>query len=398
MGDCHFSLLQIWLIGVVYVIVSEGLSVSSEDYYLPAMRFLYYSNDFLILGYLLNFKVKNRMKTDNTNYQVGSNSLAFTLILLIVYVIVELPRAIVAFQSGRSSVYYDANYGFIHSITGSIALVIPAMSAYYSKSKGKSIWRALILSMPVFILLFLKGNRFPLLFSLASFLIVSGSLRLDSLKMRNMIWIFIVFVLVNSGANMMEQFRVGGIDEIEVSNDISSTNNDAFLSQKIASYMSPEGVIQMMDLNMKYFNNHPHTNGVSITFPLYFWIPRFLWPSKPTMIGNWLVRTARSGFSEGHSASFGFVGEAYADFGVFSLIVVFLLGFLIRSMELYKNELTRTKSSSPKQIMAAMFYPYTFFIVRSPVTATTTLIGIYAFYYLFTKTLVKNKEVSYDDN
>ena len=171
----------------------------------------------------------------------------------------------------------------------------------------------------------------------------------------------------------------------------TTTKDDAFnyrvgkqykdIPSYVSCFGSNEGVVDMTSLMFDYFDNNDYLYGKSSLFITYFWVPRQLWPTKPTMIGHWLVRETRSGFGNAHSASFGFTGFLYTDFGMFSLIFIFFIGRALKYAENYKNIVLKNKSYS--MIIGAMLYPYIFFFVRSPITATMNFIGILFMYYFF---------------
>lgn len=393
--DNSVSLIQVFLLGVIYIILSEGLLYGSS-LVLSAMKFLLYSADFLLLGYFLTkpntrWRKKEEFKTIPTGYAT-----VFLFLLYGLYLYHVLPRALSSFSGGRqTSSGAGSMTGVFNTIIASSGLSLPAMFAYHFKNQKRGKLRSLLFSLPIFVVIFMKGTRFPLLFSMVGYLLVSEIFVLERMKWKTIFFMIIGVIAINEGANMMKDFRVFGYDSQENSMaNVRSTVDlrKVLLSQKIAKHMSPEGVVDMMDLNMNYFNDHPHTMGLSLTFPLYFWVPRTLWKTKPTMIGYWLVREDRS-VNEGHSASFSFVGEAYADFGEFSLIVMLLFGVLIRKINDFKTKVFRNEKTSYKSILASMMYPYAFFIVRSPVTASNTLIGVLVFYLMYSKLSITEKAV-----
>jgi hypothetical protein len=105
------------------------------------------------------------------------------------------------------------------------------------------------------------------------------------------------------------------------------------------------------------------------------------------MLGYWLVRKYRSGFSEAQSVSFGFTGEIYSDFGYMSLMFLFILGRVLRKAENFRRAAFQEKGYSV--ILAAMLYPYVFFFVRSPITATINFAGILAIYLIIRSVILK---------
>ena len=173
-------------------------------------------------------------------------------------------------------------------------------------------------------------------------------------------------------------------NEITLINSYSEYRN---FPAYVTSYFSSEGIIDMTSLVFNHLNLNDYTYGASTSFILYFWVPRTIWPNKPTMLGNWLIRKYRGGFSDAHSASFGFTGDLLLDFGPYlSQFILFFIGRLLVKAENYKN--LSFSSGNFSIVMGAMFYPYVFFFVRSPITASTFILGIYFFYVIFKRALI----------
>ena len=103
------------------------------------------------------------------------------------------------------------------------------------------------------------------------------------------------------------------------------------------------------------------------------------------MLGYWFIRLYRGGFGEGHSASFGFTGDLYADFGLFSLLIVFFLGRLLKTADNYRRR--AFISGGYNTVLGAMFYPFVFFFVRSPITSTMTFLGILVIYFVMKRVM-----------
>jgi hypothetical protein len=131
--------------------------------------------------------------------------------------------------------------------------------------------------------------------------------------------------------------------------------------------------------------------GLASSYIFIFWIPRAIWPDKPTMLGYWLIREYGSGFSDSHSASFGFTGDLYADFGNFSLLICFFIGIVIGLLQKQVNK--NLQSNSYSNTLFVMLYPATFFYVRSPQTSLISYIGV-AVIYLIIKLIIKPKSVN----
>lgn len=384
------SFFQTWLVGFIFIILSEAILIKSGNNILEAVKFLLIANNLVILGYYIPVKFK-RKKRNNVLYQAKiSKWTPYILILLVgVYVLRALPSAILTYSVGRdyaAEILFKNSNLILDSLSGALGLVLPSIIVFYYKEikKKKSILIPLLLSTPIFVLLFIGGTRFTLLFSLGGFLIVSQTNNTGRITLNvKLISLLLLLIFIST---LMGQFRSGGLANFEFKQEQSVT--ETRLSKRIASEMDPEGVVDMTALSMTYFETNPHTYGKSIAFLTYFWVPRAIWPDKPTMIGHWLIRKYRSGFGEGHSASFGFTGELYADFGYFSLFFVFLLGMLLKWADLFRaNQLSQPMSYS--KILVGMMFSYVFFFVRSPVTATINFIGILVVYYLIHRLIFK---------
>ena len=393
------SLFQVWLVGFIFIILSEAILIEPGIKILEAVKFLMVANYMIILGYLIPVKYKgHKSNYIFINRAKASRWSPFLLMVLVIsYVLYALPGAILTYKIGRNAavdIMWEDRDVIIGNFFSSLGLVLPSIIVYYYKEirKKKSILIPLLISMPIFVVLFVAGTRFPLLFSFGGFLIVSFAKNTGRITLNPKL-IGFLFLLVASSF-LMGQFRSGGLAAFQSStvDNITETR----LSKRLALEMSPEGVVDMTALSMTYFENNPHTYGKSIAFLTYFWVPRAIWPDKPTMIGHWLIRKYRSGFGSGHSASFGFTGELFADFGYFSLFFIFLLGILLKWADLFSAYQLANPMSYSK-ILVGMMFPYVFFFVRSPITASITFIGILVIYYLIRKLLFV-KSLSQDNN
>ena len=230
------------------------------------------------------------------------------------------------------------------------------------------------------------GTRFPLLFSVLGFVVVIQAKILKKVNFKTYAYAIILVIALLSLTVVMKELRTGGNTEIKTS-FLNKEIEDFSLPKYVSSFMSPEGVIDMTSLMFNYFRKNDHLYGESSSFILYFWVPRQFWSEKPEMLGYWFIREYRQGFSSGHSASFGFTGDFYADFGWFSLIPVFFIGWLLQRGERFKNK--TFKNGGFEIIIGAMIFPYVFFSVRSPITATMNYAGIYLIYRISKYLLIR---------
>ena len=190
----------------------------------------------------------------------------------------------------------------------------------------------------------------------------------------------------------MLQLRVMGrlgTDQLSINKNQSYASDQLSFASSVANLMSPEKVIYHNAIMFEYFESNNHLYGKSISFVIYFWVPRSIWPNKPTMLGYWLIREySNEDYGDFLSASFGFTGEIFADFGfVGALILCLFLGIGLKRLETYN--LHYRNSTQFNSVLVAMFYPYVFFAVRDPITSSTMFLMIIIIYvisgFLFNK-------------
>jgi hypothetical protein len=123
--------------------------------------------------------------------------------------------------------------------------------------------------------------------------------------------------------------------------------------------------------------------GLSSSTLLMFWVPRAVWPSKPTFLGYWFIReyAPRGTVGSGHSVSFTFAGDAFADFGFWGGILFWaMMGYPIVLIERWAAVNIQKRDDWSARLSAAFLYPAAFFSVRSLNTAaliTVSAIGVF---------------------
>lgn len=388
----RISLLTVWNSAFLFIILSEVFSIKFgiSNTKLPSLKFLTIANNFIILGYISKL---NKQKFTLTSYKIEkskTNKLApVTLVSLgIFYFYSRIESALRQLAIGRVGVNMinEKSY-FTSSISSLIGLILPALIAYYFVIiKERKLIVPFIFSSPIFFILFINGTRFPLLFSFIGFILVAEAKAFTYINLKKYLVLGGALFLLLMASLTMKKIRATG-NTSEVISIFSNTTGNNDLPTIFAKNASPEGVIDMTSLMFKYFETNDHKYGTSSSFLLYFWIPRVVWPDKPTMLGHWLIRNFRGGFSSGHSASFGFAGELYSDFGLFSLLFIFFIGRLLKVGEDFKNWALSTNGYVT--VLGAMVFPYVFFFVRSPITATINFLGILLFYFLIKRLILK---------
>lgn len=384
------NLLHVWVAAFQFIIVSEintsGYLIYLENI-LPTVKYFMIANNLVILGYYSNTTavVGTNDPIDDSQSRRGlkKSSLLFMIALTAIYFAYTLPFALKSYVFGRAYAVSESGAGFLGSVVASFAYVLPAAYAYYfmTLKKPRLVW-AIILSTPIWFLLFLIGTRFPLLFSVLGLAIVSLSLRKKKLTVRNYVFLGLGMVVLFFSSILMKQLRRGLPSDSSAV--VQFDDSQRTLPQKVGALGSNELVVDITTKLITYYE-HPdnrHQLGKASSFILYFWVPRVIWPDKPTMVGHWFIRKVQP-VSEHHSAALGFTGELFVDFGYYSLIAVFLIGWGLKASENFFISCTRSRSLD--LVIGAMFYPLLFFFVRSPVTSLMSFIAIVVIYLTLKK-------------
>lgn len=274
-----------------------------------------------------------------------------------------VPTAIRSSQGGRAATFSDS--GPLGALAGSAGMLAPTLIAVAVQRRGFShpILTTYLLSSPIIVSQLIIGTRYVLLFSVLAPLILLLGPRLSSSK--------VVFgyalsaaVLVLSSAFMLI-LRGGGAgwQQLMESGERPS--------------LSIEGVTTSAARLVDYFDSHGHLLGASAGSVMVFAVPRAIWPDKPTLLGYWFPREyGLTGFSQYHSVSFGYVGDGYADLGVFGVIVYCtLIGILIGRGQQFSDRAFSHGGDAAKAF-AAILFPAVYFAVRSPVTTMIGLVGV----------------------
>jgi hypothetical protein len=109
-------------------------------------------------------------------------------------------------------------------------------------------------------------------------------------------------------------------------------------------------------------------------FLLYWWVPRSVWPSKPTMDGYWLAHEvmADGDAGTGHNVAGGFVLPALLDFGPnLGIVVCLLYGFGLWVADRFSAR--HADPADPGSVFAALLPFAVFFAMRSPQTSALFL-------------------------
>jgi hypothetical protein len=392
LGDRRIRMIYIWQAAFCYIIIAELLAypevISSHSYGLTSTRYLLVANALVIIGYVIKARplATPQLETGICHYPTKFPSRYAYKILVtffLMFFLYALPIALKTIGAGRSGELFNRTITEV-VVTGimlGLGMVLPATSVHLltwmqlSKSKKTTLH---LLSALSFLTFFAVGTRFYVLFCVGGYLVMAfKSAIFSKLRARTVSWALALLVAIGSIVGQVTNYRVSGYENAELS-ALSSTESGLTL---IGKFLSPEGVVKINADLIDFFNRNDHLYGASTSFILYFWIPRELWPTKPNMIGYWLVREYESGFADGHSVSVGFFGDLYADFRLGVFPVMILTGYLLAKLEKRVLRVLGGPMHGP-MVLAAMTYPAVFFFVRSPLTTVMNFIGIYLAYKL----------------
>jgi oligosaccharide repeat unit polymerase len=286
-----------------------------------------------------------------------------------------------------------ANVGKL--LSNAMGIILPSFIAFvFGKVKGGLKWLQLIFVIPIFVLHIILATRFKLLFAFIPYCIISGLINVSNPTKKTNIMLIILIVASSMISSIMKDNRYMSVSELAMDDYIVDEYSNSRWSVKLGTKLSPEGIIQVMKYADDYFENHDLRYGIESSNILYRWIPRKIWPNKPTTLDHWLIRYYEN-VPDTHSTSSGFIGVFRADFGwLAALLFAFLIGMMIARINVYMNRMCTDNTSSIEYVMAVAMIPFVFFFVRSPITSAYTLLFEY-FVYVTVRVLTTNKKYNH---
>lgn len=357
----YYSLWYAFPSGFLFFVVPELFHYSNvyyDEYVLTAAKLICISGIGIIYSSLncrgkFQYDARNKVNRNVTNYQV-----VLVLTLFIIYLFLVLPTAFLSLSIGRSAANEINGIGSLGLFVDSLGYILPTLFLVLYRSGKIKFWVVIISLLFVISIQVMIGVRYKIIFTVCIFSLMYLDLRNISLK-----YIFFSVAAMISLSFVTWAIRGSGLDSFSenVSNISSKTN-----IQQIFYYLA--GVIQ-------YYENVEHSYYPTYSlFSLYALFPRYIWESKPEMLGSWILDTGYfvEYFGEGHSGSVSFIGPLFADFGLISLLFPFLIGALFIYID--KLSLKYTGSYSFLGITFSALFPTIFFSVRS---LNTSLINFY---------------------
>ena len=390
-------LIMFWQLGFLFMVCREGIlfaeSISQaigDQLYSAAAVYLCAANSAVLLGWTVAFdshrKIDGRPGGSGYNMQARIAPTALVVAAYLFAVAVLGPKALAAADEGRSAALIGQSLSIadrlLPAFAETAAMAIPPLIAFvlihfYPRVRGKAPV-TLLLSLPIFLIQALIGSRFPLLFSFAGMTVVLLSTQVFSIRLLSKLCVAGLVLFV--AASVIGAIRDRGL------RGSSEVIGAYFDSNPV---MHSEGVVQLTGQIIDHYEGNPYLLGRSSASVLVFWVPRALWPEKPTLLGYWFIREYKPNtyFNPLHSASASFAGDAYVDFGFAGgLVLLFLVGLGFGRLDRWTASVVATRGH-PMLPFVATLYPATFFAVRSLNTALITLCGVSVVVFAFMITI-----------
>jgi len=412
-------LIDIWIVAYLYLYLSEYLLLYNDVQRMFLQKIVYTAEGFIVasfgatlLGYgliihpaitkwappLLKYnrektvpryhkssnKVSSIYKRNQTDQTIGIQNdgiipilvtvFVLLLVLIIYFYVFEIVTLQQLFYLSRSEKKTLIDIGLASNFFSSIIIAFPVVSAFLLSQYNPPMFLKGILittSVLAIMTIFAQGSRSPLGFQLVG--IAFFSLKSFRLSKKKLLLLGFLFLVITSTQAVMRTSRIYGIGNMKASNFLE-------VVAEPESHLSGEGVLRINALihSTKIYANR---SGLPENlFILYWWIPRQIWPKKPTMAGYWIIRDYSSyeyeKISENHSVSGGFSMLALIDFGpVAGALFSVIYGLWLAIFETYAQRYRDT--SSPHAIMVALLFFGVFFMMRSLFTSLILIITIF---------------------
>lgn len=380
-------LILFWEIAFIYLICLDGIifvnssSVLENSDIIKAARYLILSNTIFLFTYIITYKNKFNNNVFMSDIRISSKlSSSFLFILYIYFIYGIYDFAITSFFQGRwaaSHLYYDDRsiLGAINLyFNRSVGMVLPSIIAYYYKyirKKMNHLYISLLVSLPIFILTFLTGVRFPLLFAALGFFLITMKEKLANVNVKFLLSSIVIVLVLLSLTQTMILMR-------------GRANESIFELNTKNTYQS-ENIISSVAELVSYFEKNEHFYGLSNFGILVMFVPRAIWPEKPTLLGYWFIREISS-VNKRVSLAYSFAGNSYVDFGMwFGALFSSVFGLLFAYLE--KMNKIFIHRGNHYYLISTVFYPFAFFAVRGIDTAFFSLTLNIIIILLFNKTL-----------
>ena len=384
----RLNLFLTWIASFIFIILSEMMLIVSSgeqlhEYIRPFILFLL-SNDILLLTYSFSRPARNTGPYSELRGN-GSGILSLSIVLEVAYLIFMVPEAVASYLGGRQIGASMGTGTLIGTLIGSVGYLVPAAIFYCCKYvRHTNVLVPTLITLPVFLCMLALSTRFNFLFSVLPCFVIAIGVDFSGPLFRKLLPLFVMVLALGAISSYVRENRYASVSERGLTEHGQDESEDESSYASIAGRMSPEGCVEMARIANWYFDNHNLSYGKESAMMLYFWVPRSWWPNKPTMLDHWLIREYTD-VGESHSTASGYIGELRADFGWLSLLFMVLFGFLLRKIDNFIEDVFSSGAKPYPIVLAALLFPYVFFFVRSPQTASFNFIFELVLYWLFLK-------------
>lgn len=398
-----FRLSMVWQVGYLVIVAREGIydgsaiaAIVGSESVTTASRYVSMANAAMLLAYTSVFREASLRHVRPLHEERFGRSYAAGLFiggLYFLFLYAGVPQALRLSSVGRLGIEGSGDLvsaSVLDTLSAglqvSIGMCLPSIIGYYVVRVRKYHFLvALLLVMPIFVVQLLLGTRFFLLFSVSGFAFLFLAARRFS--GRAVLRLAAVGALLIVAGAVMVRFRSRGIQDFSTEQVLQTTQNGEPL-------MHYEGVVLYLARLTQYFEYRDPLYGASTGMMLLFWVPRALWPDKPTLLGYWLPRSiGLTGVSKGHSSALTFAADPYADFGFWGGVAFcFLLGLGFAKVEAWCAR-SLSQTHNPSAVIATTLYGASFFAVRSLDTTLIALSGIVVCALIFRKLVDRDRRL-----
>jgi len=370
-------IIDFWLIGFIYLFSGEygsGRETITTDFGVGILAvtegFIVSAFGASLLGYswflqpLLKRVARKTLEVrperviapqETVPVELGVLLFAFISILLFYVFVLYSPGEL--FFSARSA---RLSRGSSTSVLNAVIVMLPVYCVYlithFKKSQPIKVI-AILCGTFSLLVVYASGTRFWFGFSVMGIIFYLGAGLTQLTRRRKIILAFMAAAVYLAQGAILDFRGAGG--------GLSSLDLTAMLEDR-PTRISSEGTLNINAWIHKTEHMKPSNRVPENLFILYWWIPRAVWPNKPTMAGHWFIRemTTLRGYSAAHSASGGFSMPALLDFGpLVGIVFCLVYGGIIAVLESLASRYRYV--DSPYSLMVGIFYFGTVFMVRS---------------------------------
>lgn len=379
----RITIIDVWILAFVYLFGSEYILESQKVASLFGNATLRSVEGIIVAAFgtsLLGFtstigfitsklvpRVRKHPESGGTRTNPNLISLAIFMAMILIAIlyimIVVTPDQLLNVARYQRRAAYDIG-GFDLPLR-TVLILIPSISIYlFLKYRLPPVFQMIFLGTSILAILsiYAMGTRFYLGFTVSGIFtyLYTTTNKLSWKQVGSIILLLIVLLLVQG---VVREGRTSGLT--------SQSPVQQLKELKVDSFLSPEALLTVDAWVISYRIYRISERLPEHFFLFYWWIPRSLWPEKPTIAGHWIPHEVvmLQNISSGHSMDGGFVLPALIDFGpIGGVIFSVCYGVLLATFEALSIRY-RTCLHHPNTVLTGLLYFGTFFMMRSLLTS-----------------------------